>query len=725
MIKYIKSQIILLLVVMLGFSSCQDNVGDGYGELQLKMATDFEVEHETSQSSRAVGAEFIYAVKIISDVDNSVVYETSDHTTMPDKFRLREGSYTLQATTGNPELSGVIVPAYMAVEQIMIVAGTFEQIELRAYIAQVKVKMSLSQVMLDNFPITTLTLKQELDDKTIAIITKADIGKEYYIAHTGVLYWTLEMQNTQGGNYAINGIFEDVKARDFLHFDFKMSEIPSEQGVALVNVTLNKNLDIFDHYIVMMRNPGKKPEFITEGSFIEGKPIIVNAYRRGVTAAYVIKAENNIKSLSFYHYDPTIESYGIPQSSTLTRLTQTEIDALNVAGLPVTGATADSPEARIDFTKLCDKLPLGLYPLTVVVIDNNGQMVQRKVTINVMPDDLEIIDINPWGRFIQIKAQYLLDENPGGLTFEYRKKTTPEVEWIRIPESDVMVSGIEFSATLSPLTSSTQYEVRAVSNDGPAQPKIYSTQATIEFPNFDFQTWTYGNKKGGLMGRVETWYPNDKTDNWLSFWSTGNEGTTMTQAASRNITYPDEEDLIRGKTLKMISINIDAAFAKTFAAGNIFTGYFLVNTSDPIMSAKMGRQYVSRPLGVKGEAKYISKNINRNYGGGSFDKYVGTPDKGAIVFRLEKWQNATQNPEDFGGGNKPSGTPQVIADGLLEIVDSNGEWVNFELKLKYHDTKTMPTHVVFTASSSIYGENFCGGEGSTLWLDNLELIWTE
>ena len=199
----------------------------------------------------------------------------------------------------------------------------------------------------------------------------------------------------------------------------------------------------------------------------------------------------------------------------------------------------------------------------------------------------------------------------------------------------------------------------------------------------------------------------------------------MTQAAKRNITYPDDSDGARGRIIKMESINISATFATTFAAGNIFTGYFLVNTGNPIQSAKMGRQYVARPLGVKGEAKYISKTINRNYGGGAFQQYVGKPDKAAIVFRLEKWQNPTQNPEDFGGGYKPSGTPQIIAEGLLEINDTNGQWANFELRLKYHDTKTMPTHVVFTASSSIYGENFCGAEGATLWLDNLELIWTE
>ena len=105
---------------------------------------------------------------------------------------------------------------------------------------------------------------------------------------------------------------------------------------------------------------------------------------------------------------------------------------------------------------------------------------------------------------------------------------------------------------------------------------------------------------------------------------------------------------------------------------------------------------------------------------------MGTPDKAAIVFRLERWENPNQNPEDFGNGaNKPSGTTIVIADGLLSMDDTGGEYIKFEMKMDYKNLTLMPTHVVFTASSSIYGENFCGGIGSTLWLDNLELIWTD
>ncbi len=708
--KYITPLLFMLLAGLI--TGCEQEI-EAYGELQVQLATD---ESMLSKMSEQKAAELIYQLKIINKADQKVVFETSDHTQMPERFKLKAGNYTVQAVSGNPKEMLSTVPAFMAIDEIEVVAGGVHQMAMTAYLAQVKVKMTLSDVIIDNFPLTNLTLKQQENDKIIAVITKADVNKEFYIGYAGTLYWTLDLQNTQGANFKVDGIMGDVQPRDFVHFDFKMTDIPAQQGVAMIGVTLNKNLETFDHYIVMLHNPGKAPEAIAEGNFTDGKPISVNSYRRGVKAAYNITSENKIKSLSFYHYDPTIEGYGVPKAITFNKLDQTQVDAIAAAGLAVTGATEGSAEASIDFSGLCDKLPLGVYPLTLTILDQNGQMTKKLVTINVLPDDLEILEAHPWGKMIRVKARFLLDENPGGLSFEYKKST--ESVWMTIPTDKVTVSGTEFSASIQPLEPTTLYDVRAISIDGPAQPKQYTTQIAVDFPNLDFQTWAHSSP---------TWYPNASATTWLAFWNTGNEGTANSMVNNpRSNTYPDDTDKERGRVIKMESIWVGAPFGQsTFAAGNIFTGYFKTNMGDPIKSAKMGRKYTSRPMGMKGEAKYISKNINRNKGGGSFDKYVGTPDKGAIVFRLEKWQNPNQNPEDFGGGNKPSGTPIIIADGILEINDTGGQYVKFEMRMNYRDTKTIPTHVVFTASSSIYGENFCGGEGSTLWLDNMELIWTD
>ena len=45
----------------------------------------------------------------------------------------------------------------------------------------------------------------------------------------------------------------------------------------------------------------------------------------------------------------------------------------------------------------------------------------------------------------------------------------------------------------------------------------------------------------------------------------------------------------------------------------------------------------------------------------------------------------------------------------------------FEIDIKYRDTNRKPTYILIVASSSKYGDYFTGGEGSTLYLDELEL----
>ena len=49
------------------------------------------------------------------------------------------------------------------------------------------------------------------------------------------------------------------------------------------------------------------------------------------------------------------------------------------------------------------------------------------------------------------------------------------------------------------------------------------------------------------------------------------------------------------------------------------------------------------------------------------------------------------------------------------------EYKQFDLKLQYNDLETKPTHVVIVASSSRYGEDFCGGPGSVLYVDQFAL----
>ena len=57
------------------------------------------------------------------------------------------------------------------------------------------------------------------------------------------------------------------------------------------------------------------------------------------------------------------------------------------------------------------------------------------------------------------------------------------------------------------------------------------------------------------------------------------------------------------------------------------------------------------------------------------------------------------------------------------VGETVGDWTEFKLKLDYRSLTRKPTYIVVVASASKYGDYFTGGDGSTLWLDDLELIY--
>lgn len=77
---------------------------------------------------------------------------------------------------------------------------------------------------------------------------------------------------------------------------------------------------------------------------------------------------------------------------------------------------------------------------------------------------------------------------------------------------------------------------------------------------------------------------------------------------------------------------------------------------------------------------------------------------------------------------KVKNTDQFIAYGELpasECVSTNGQWKEFNIPLKYKEEAfgEKPTHLIIVCTSSKYGDYFTGGAGSTMYLDDFELIY--
>ena len=69
--------------------------------------------------------------------------------------------------------------------------------------------------------------------------------------------------------------------------------------------------------------------------------------------------------------------------------------------------------------------------------------------------------------------------------------------------------------------------------------------------------------------------------------------------------------------------------------------------------------------------------------------------------------------------------PRVIAYGehVMETATSGEDMVQVTIPLDYARTDARPVNIIFVASASRYGDYFCGCEGSTMWLDDIELVY--
>lgn len=305
------------------------------------------------------------------------------------------------------------------------------------------------------------------------------------------------------------------------------------------------------------------------------------------------------------------------------------------------------------------------------------------------------LQVDAWAKFANLSAEGLTSAGTCG--FDIRK--VGETAWIAV--ANVKVDGLSFSGKATGLTPETQYEVRGMIGEHEGDITTFTTESTPEIPNLDFNTWTWA---------APNWYPNADAAN--SYWGSGNEGVTMSIVNKPANTVPTD-DAVSVKAAKMTSIKVPIA---NFAAGNIFTGKYKTNISNPVSSVTFGRPYVGRPIRLKGWYKYTPQIVN--VAGGAYTKVhhpeaVGKMDWCHIYLRLENWGGAVDRPAN----------PKVIAYGEFKTDQTVAAYTPFEFEIVYSDTQTKPTHVTLVGTSSIYGEDFYGGEGSVLCIDQFELIF--
>lgn len=355
-----------------------------------------------------------------------------------------------------------------------------------------------------------------------------------------------------------------------------------------------------------------------------------------------------------------------------------------------------------------------------VKVDPTTNKYEYTFTIGKLEKDCSL-SANAWSNFAYFTAADISGTTVDmALKFQYRKKG--EEAWTDVAAK---LDGKNYiTDKITGLTPATTYEYQLIGTANETTSVIgriasFTTDAQTVLINGNFDDWFKTGKT--IYAASESYYNANGP-----FWDSSNPGTTtgagviVNKNPTQGVSSPVHTE--SGKAAKLESIT---ALGK-FAAASLYTGTFngLVGTNGAKID--FGQPFKSRPTALHGFYQYAPMQID-NVGKGQPANTVkeGDMDICSIYIALSKKKYTVDNTNPSTFINFES-DENIIAYGELpaaDYVNTNGEWKEFTINLKYKNITDKPAYLIIVCSSSKYGDYFTGGKGSCLHLDDFELLY--
>lgn len=363
------------------------------------------------------------------------------------------------------------------------------------------------------------------------------------------------------------------------------------------------------------------------------------------------------------------------------------------------------------------------YPRTFEVTTGWGatQMWTVMVCDTVEVRDPVTITSNAWSNFAMLDATITSEDEDFKTTLVYGEwKLASEAEWTDIPYYEFSIEDLDggttyqFSTTLKGLMPGTEYEFRLRYEDGGQEQTSKSVSFTTEeqtpLYNGGFEEWSQSGAP---------WYANEAG---VSFWDSSNPGST-TLGPSYNVTTQTDYPKVSGDYAAKLE---SRAIVGKFAAASLYVGQFKEMVGTQGAKLDWGRSFTTRPTALKGWMQYAPNAVDKAASGVP----AGAPAKGELdqcgMFVALLTESISIDNTDLSTIPDLETDARVVAYGALpqeQNVHTNGQWKRVNIPLVYSDLNRKPTHLLIVFSASKYGDYFHGGTGSTLYLDDFELVY--
>ena len=254
-------------------------------------------------------------------------------------------------------------------------------------------------------------------------------------------------------------------------------------------------------------------------------------------------------------------------------------------------------------------------------------------------------------------------------------------------------------------------------------PVTHTTKDTL---SFNFENFHLDSK-----GKYYIWCEKHEDGNMYDDWATGNAGYGLTNGSAGPEAYPSAvlDEGYEGKGVKLVTRStgpFGQMVKLPLAAGNLFLGTFDMSIAlkEPRMATGFGLPFDKKPKTFTGYYKYTPGEKFQNK-----DESIveGKVDEASVYAILYRNHDAEGNPVVLNGDNVQS-SPQIVAKAIATDIVPTDTWTQFTVDFSYIgefdldllENRGYSLAIVF--SSSADGAIFQGAIGSTLCIDNVQII---
>lgn len=284
------------------------------------------------------------------------------------------------------------------------------------------------------------------------------------------------------------------------------------------------------------------------------------------------------------------------------------------------------------------------------------------------------------------------------------------------------------SGTVRNFTTPQEYTVTSESGE-------WEKKYTVSFIDANLATvYNFENAKMSAGDKYYIFIERDDEGRETMEWASGNAGFALTGAGKNPVSYPSipSPDGYRGQCLELITRStgaFGAGVGMPIAAGNLFMGTFIVLEAlkNPLAATKFGLPYSNIPVTLTGYYKYKAGPEYSEKG-----KVVAGKKDMCNIYAIfyETPYDAKGKPVLLDGTNMLT-HPNLYSVAQITDAKETDNWTRFELPFVTREGKNLDVEklkaskysiaIVFT--SSIEGDEFSGAVGSTLMIDEVELVF--